>query len=395
MYFNSFLYPFFLALAVAIFWLIPVRFRTYVIIFFSLFFYAFTSFAHLFLIIGLSILVYFVGKKIRSEAEPRRKKNLFIGAIILIILTLIWFKYSNLFLGSVLQIFGRSNNSLLSLALPLGISFFTFEFVHYLIDLYHGRIPDHSAGEFFSFAFFFPSLTSGPIKRFQTFLATMREHKLFSRDYFFSGLLLILLGYSQKYFVADNLVSRTAFLSAPAVAPTGFALLSGLFLYSFRLYFDFAGLSNIAIGSALLFGVKVPINFSHPFFKSDLAAFWRSWHMSLTNWIRDYVYMPLVFKFRNSRFMIVFGLVVTMAMVGLWHGSSWNFLFFGIYHGTGLALLQVYRGFKIKRRLPQRLGYVFGVAATFIFVSLGWGFFVTHSLSDSILLYQRIFAKLV
>jgi alginate O-acetyltransferase complex protein AlgI len=279
--------------------------------------------------------------------------------------------------------------------MPLGISFFTFEYIHYLIDLNADKLPSHTASDFFTFAFFFPTLASGPIKRFQAFVLGINDVKNFSNQFILSGLFLILVGYLEKYLIADNLVSRTAFLAYPAVAPSATALLSGLFIYSFRLFFDFAGLSNIAIGSALFFGIKVPINFDRPFFKTDLALFWRSWHMSLTSWIRDYVYMPLVFHYRNAKSMIFIGLIVTMGLVGLWHGSSWNFLFFGLYHGFGLAALQIYRGFQPKRLIPKPIAGVIGMFITFIYVSFGWGFFVTHNLSDSMLIYRSIFAKLL
>jgi alginate O-acetyltransferase complex protein AlgI len=394
MFFNSFLYIIFLGVSVGIFWLLPGRFRFKVLVGCSLVYYAFASFAYLLLIIFLAVFVFIAGKKISRIENNNEKKKWLIGSLLVVILVLVWFKYSTLFFGGIASLLGFQMSGL-NILLPLGISFFTFEFIHYLIEIYFGHVAIHTAEEFFSFAFFFPTLASGPIKRFQTFIISLREHIFFSKPYFFTGILYIIGGYAQKNLIADNLVTRTAFLSTPAIAPTSSALLSGLFLYSIRLYFDFAGLSNIAIGSALLFGIKVPINFHWPFFQRDLAAFWRSWHMSLTSWIRDYVYMPLVFHFRNSKGAIILGLVLTMSVVGLWHGSSWNFLVFGIYHGIGLAFLQIMRSFQRKKILPYRFGYVLGMLITFVYVSFGWGFFVTNSLADSILLYSRIFAKII
>lgn len=392
MLFNTLLYPCFLGLSLAVFWAVPPRFRQRVLIALSLLFYAWTSIAYLILIILLAVFVYVCGQWITRSPTATQKKKTFLSALIVVVTVLLFFKYSGLLALSLASMLGYSAPSW-SILLPLGISFFTFEFIHYLIEVYQGHISAHTPSEFFTFAFFFPTLQSGPIKRFQTFVESLRTHA-FSLTFFLSGIGYILVGYAQKYLVADNLVPRTAFLSTPAFAPTGFALLSGLFFYSFRLYFDFSGLSNIAIGSALLFGIKVPINFDRPFFQSDLAAFWRRWHMSLTSWIRDYVYMPLVFRFRTNKYMTVIGLVLTMALVGLWHGSSWNFLFFGMYHGLGLAALQLLRMKKRKKMLPPRIGFAVGMVATFVFVSLGWGLFVTHSMSDSILLYSRIFASL-
>jgi alginate O-acetyltransferase complex protein AlgI len=392
MLFNTLLYPCFLAIVVAVFWAIPWRFRSLVIIFASLIFYGWSSIAYLLLIALLAIFVYLAGQSILHTDESLKKRKTFLIAITIVVAVLIFFKYSRLFTLSIASLFGFAPPAW-SILLPIGISFFTFEFIHYLIEVNLGHIKTHSKTEFFAFAFFFPTLQSGPIKRFQTFVDSLRSH-VFSLSVFLSGITYILIGYAQKYLIADSLVIRTSFLSTPEFAPTGFAILSGLFFYSFRLYFDFAGLSNIAIGSALLFGIMVPVNFDRPFLQSDLAAFWRRWHMSLTSWIRDYIFMPLVFRFRNNKYMTVIGLVLTMALVGLWHGSSWNFLFFGMYHGCGLALLQVYRMKKRQRVLPLRLGRVVGVIFTFVFVSFGWGFFVTHSMHDSILLYERVFASL-
>lgn len=347
------------------------------------------------LIVCLAVFVYCSGRMMQRAADPQKRKRVFGVSLLGVLSILIWFKYSNLLVGSVAAIFGLPVNGWLQVVMPLGISFFTFEYVHYLIELYFNHIPEHQAAEFFSFAFFFPTLTSGPIKRFQNFTTGLRENSNFSSEKLYTGGLYIVTGYLQKYLIADNLISRTVFLANPVTAPTTTALVSGLFIYSFRLYFDFSGLSNIAIGSALLFGLKVPLNFDHPFFKTDLASFWRSWHISLTSWIRDYVYMPLVFRFRNNKAVATLGVVLTMSLVGMWHGSSWNYLFFGLYHGLGLSLQQLLRSFKSRLHLPKVLTSIIGWGVTFVFVSFGWAFFVTHSLSDSVLIYKLIFAKFI
>lgn len=394
MLFNTFIYPFFLAGAVLVFWVAPKRFRLISLVAFFLVFYGFSEIKFLILILFLAIFTYLIGKQIKiKETKVDKKKYLLIG-IAVIILALILFKYGNLLLRTAEDIIG-GDLGISRILLPLGISFFTFEFVHYLVEMYYGRLPEHTAAEFFSFALFFPTLASGPIKRFPKFFQSVRDNQLFSIKFFITGLFFILLGYSQKYFIADNLVERTAFLTTPSIIPTNTAVLTGLFFYSFRIFFDFAGLSNIAIGSALLFGIAVPINFYWPYFRKDLAGFWKYWHMSLTNWIRDYVYMPLVFRFRNSKFITFGAVILTMGLIGLWHGSSWNFLFFGLYHGIGLAFLQITRSFTVRPILPKWLSYGLGMLATFVFVTLGWPLFVTTSLHDSILLYQKILAIFV
>ena len=391
MLFNTFVYPFFLAVSVALFWMSPARFRLVSLLAISVVFYGFNGAKFLILVCLLSMFTYGIGMKLSSIADPVKKKKYLWFGIAVILCVLLFFKYSNLFLSTIQDLIGGDIN-FKTIFLPLGISFFTFEFIHYLVEMYYGRLAKHTMLEFFSFALFFPTLASGPIKRFNKFFDSTRNAQFFSKKFFITGLFFILFGYIQKYLVADNLVEQTAFLSTPGLAPSGKAILSGLVFYSFRIYFDFAGLSNIAIGSALLFGITVPINFSWPYLRKDLASFWKYWHMSLTSWIRDYIYMPLVFRFRHSRLVTIFAVVVTMALIGLWHGASWNFLFFGLYHGVGLAVLQT-RIFSLKyyEMMPKWLRDGIGMAATFICVTLGWPFFVTASLHDSLLLYQKIF----
>lgn len=395
MLFNTFIYPFFLAGAVLVFWVAPKKFRLISLIVFSLVFYGFSEVKFLILILFLSIFTYLIGRQIKNKGTKADKKKYLLAGIIVIIFALVFFKYGNLLLQTVADIAG-GNLGISRILLPLGISFFTFEFVHYLVEMYYGRLPEHTAVEFFSFALFFPTLASGPIKRFPKFFQSIRGNQSFSIKFFITGLFFILFGYSQKYFIADNLVERTAFLTTPSIIPTNAAVLTGLFFYSFRIFFDFAGLSNIAIGSALLFGIEVPTNFYWPYFRKDLASFWKYWHMSLTSWIRDYVYMPLVFRFRNSKFITFGAVILTLGLVGLWHGSSWNFLFFGLYHGIGLAILQIKRSSQtFSAILPKWAKYGLGMLVTFVFVTLGWPLFVTTSLHDSILLYQKIFAIFV
>jgi alginate O-acetyltransferase complex protein AlgI len=271
--------------------------------------------------------------------------------------------------------------------LPLGISFFTFEFVHYLIDAYRGKIPDHSPLTFFGFTFFFPTLVSGPIKRFQPYAASIHEN-VFKAQEFWAGILLIFLGYSQKYMFADPLIPFTSILEHPEALPSTFSAASGLFLYSLRIYFDFAGLSNIAIGSALLFGILVPRNFNNPYFSPDIQQFWRRWHMSLGSWVLDYIYIPLGGN-RGGKIRTTVNLVAAMVIIGIWHGAGWNFAVWGLYHGLGLAAHRVWRSFVPASDLL--IARILGTIGTFVFVTIGWAFFVTSSLTDSFLLLSKAF----
>lgn len=385
MYFNSVTYPFFLAAAVAVYWVLPKRYRLYWLIAASLFFYSVNDATFLVFVLGLVGVVVVVREHMVRHDEPLSRMRLWFGTGVGIVLSaLLCFKYGNLVLSLT------PARDTVWIAMPLGISFFTFEFIHYLVELYHRRVPAHTRTEFMTFSLFFPTLLSGPIKRIAPFLTSLRTSPADISRYMVTGCWLIIFGYAQKYLIADVLIERTVFLSDPMNAPSRLALLTGLFFYSFRIFFDFAGLSNIAIGSALLFGITVPINFHWPYGRKDLASFWKYWHMSLTNWIRDYIYMPLVFRFRHHGWVMIVALIGTMGLVGMWHGATLNFLFFGLYHGAGLALLQAVRQRQRRQLLPLRIRQVGGALATFVFVMFGWPFFVTHSLTDSLYMYKEL-----
>jgi alginate O-acetyltransferase complex protein AlgI len=300
------------------------------------------------------------------------------------------FKYLTLVISTVSELFGHASLWNISIALPLGISFFTFEFIHYIADIYRGKIGNHNFLTFLSFTFFFPTLVSGPIKRFETFESSLQE-KQFLPAMFWTGCITILLGYSQKYLIADMLVPFTTALSAPQTIPTQTFAIAGIVCYAIRIYADFLGMSNIAIGSALLFGITVPKNFHAPYLSSDIALFWRRWHMSLSSWVRDYLYIPLGGN-RVGRMREYANVFIVMTIVGLWHGASWNFAIWGLWHGIGLAFHRLWRDLRPEHAIFEtRFAKLCGCFLTCAFVTIGWTFFVTTSLEDSFHLLSIIF----
>lgn len=385
MLFNSYTYLLFLAVACCLYWLVRPGYRAGVLILLGLAFYSYQNPAHVLLILGMSVFTYAAGHAIMASPHGRRRTLLY--ALTCILLCFVVFKYLRLLLATYSSLTGVPVTPV-SLAMPLGISFFTFEFIHYLTDIRRGKIGPHRASDFFGFILFFPTMVAGPIKRFQGFAASLHETR-FSPAAFWTGVLLLLLGYSQKYLLADPLIPFTAELQHPHVILTRMSAVGGLTLYSFRIYFDFAGLSNIAVGSSLLLGVVVPRNFSMPYLSTDIQDFWRRWHMSLGSWVRDYIYISLGGNRRGFAATLFF-LFLSMVIVGIWHGASWNFAAWGAYHGLGLAVHRVW-----KRHVPDtrsRVRSVLGCAATFVFVTIGWGFFVTSSLHDSLILFAKIFS---
>ena len=276
--------------------------------------------------------------------------------------------------------------------LPLAISFFTFEFVHYIIDRRRGMIAERPASHFFAFAFFFPTMVAGRFKRFEGFDDQLAKPAL-SAEEAWNAVVRIAVGAAKKIVVADSL----AIFVQPLLQRQGFADLSrrpssSRSAYSLRIYFDFSGYSDIAIGSARLFGLKVPENFDWPYLRTSIAGFWRHWHMSLQTWIADYIYKPLGGSMRFGRTVV--NTLAAMSISGLWHGADWHFVAWGVYHGVLLVLYRIWRVFVRPPTLGRLDGAESAVARawrwrgvrwaragasgllTFSLVTLGWGLFI-------------------
>lgn len=376
MLFNSYAYPAFLLLCVAAYWLLPKAVRPWLLIAAGMVFYALHSIASLALVLVLCTIVFAV-------LGLPSARSLGLAACLLVLSTLAYFKYGRLLADTV-----HLPSSWVDIAMPLGISFFTFELIHLLVDQRRNKLDEVSMRDFLAFIFFFPSLLAGPIKRFQQFSASLSASRI-RPEYLYWGIGLLVLGYTQKYLLADPLIPFTRTLAHPSALATQTSAAAGLFLYSLRIYFDFAGLSNIAIGSALLFGILLPRNFRSPYLSPNLIDFWGRWHMSLGHWVRDYIYIPL----GGSRVGIprqMINLLISMTVVGIWHGASWNFAVWGLYHGLGLAVCHTWRRIRGKRSAGL-LSRILGCIGTFAFVTIGWAFFVTSSFGDSLILLSLIF----
>lgn len=377
MIFNEALYPLFLLISVAVFYLIPVRWRASWLFASGLAFYAY--YADIFvLLFGVEALaVWWLMKRWRT------RRDVFVLGILATVLILGYYKYRNMALLSWAQIQQLWNTQALppveSLILPLAISFFTFEFIHYLVDMHQDKVEKHSLTEFMAFVMFFPTMIAGPIKRFQGFVPQILSAR-FRWDNLATGMQRIVVGSAKKIIIADSMDLWIAPLQGGALASYDPATLwVALFCYSIKIYVDFSGYSDIAIGSARLFGIIVPENFNWPYLRPNIALFWRHWHISLTSWITDYVFKPL----GGSR--VAFGrallnTLIAMAVSGIWHGAAWHFVVWGLYHGSLLSLHRIWRE-KIKPRVPwvERFPKIYTglcTALTFFLVTLGWGLFI-------------------
>ena len=307
------------------------------------------------------------------------------------------FKYSNFFGG--LFYGGDAKASPLywkDVFLPLGISFFTFEFIHYAADVRTGKFDPKQVrpGELLAFFLFFPTMVAGPIKRIQDFLPKLRESPGADALDWHRGVTRILVGLVKKFAIADFLTALTDHLNKNDILRAGgplegrLTLLLWVFAYGFKIYFDFSAYSDIAIGSARLFGIRVPENFNAPYIRRNIAEFWQSWHISLYRWLVDYVFIPLGGS-RVAPILIYRNLIVVMLASGLWHGAGLNYIVWGIWHAALLCLHRLWSR-HVSKDWPASPALSFaGWITTFVSVNLGWAFFAMD-FSTALLFLQKI-----
>jgi alginate O-acetyltransferase complex protein AlgI len=392
MIFNTFSYFFLFLLPGAIgFRLASPTFRPWIIILFGAAFFVFFSVTQLAGWVGAACLLLFLWESLISRWY-RPGARWCLGGVAVAIVALGVFKYWNFLTGLPYGGLAKANPWYWTGAfLPLGISFFTFEFIHYAVDRWKNRTEPGKFSEYLAFILFFPTMVAGPIKRYQDFLPNLRAP---SREWALDwrlGITRILVGLSKKFVVADLLTALTDHLNATDIARAERWILPiWLLAYGLKIYMDFSAYSDIAIGSARLFGLKVPENFDWPYLQTNIAKFWQHWHMSLSKWLTDYIYIPL----GGSRVpvpLVFRNLLLTMLISGVWHGAGLNFVVWGLWHGL---LLVIHRAWNRRPNSgdtpPSQTGKILGWAVTFAAVNLGWTFFVMD-LPTGWLFLRRLF----
>jgi D-alanyl-lipoteichoic acid acyltransferase DltB (MBOAT superfamily) len=397
MLFNSFGYlVFFLPAIVAAFWLCPQRLRPALLLIASYGFYMSWKPIYGLLIFGLSLGNYILGLVIGRSKHHR--KWWLTAAIALNLLTLGVFKYAYFArntANSIASLFHfQVPDIAMQIILPLGISFFVFEFIHYVCDVYEGSKPISSFFDLALFASFFPTQIAGPIKRYQDFIPQLYKKSVFNFATFQQGISLILFGLFKKVVFADNLapVAQAAFEHPQLLSSVDLWL--AVYAFAFQIYFDFSGYTDIARGSALLFGYKVPINFNLPYLASSISDFWRRWHISLSTWLRDYLFIPLGGS-RGSRMVTYRNLFITMALGGLWHGAAAHFVMWGCYQGVMLILHKEFQrvtdGQQIWNHIKSTTAFkVASIVFTFQIVCIGWVFFRASDMGASLSIIKKL-----
>ena len=339
MLFNSFAFAVFLPIVFILYWVLPHKARWILILAASYYFYMSWNAKYIFLILFTTIISYVAAILLEKTENLRTKKGILVGTAVICLGVLFFFKYFNFVSESVTAVFRlfaiQMNPVLLNLLLPVGISFYTFQTLSYVIDVYKGDVKvEHHFGYYATFISFFPQLVAGPIERTNNLLPQIKTEHKFNYDQATYGLKLMVWGYFKKIVIADTL---SQFVSKVYDAPqgfSGFALILATVFFTLQIYCDFSGYSDIAIGTAKLLGINLMTNFKSPYFSQSIKEFWSRWHISLSTWFRDYVYIPLggsrVGKIRHA-----VNLLITFLISGLWHGANWTFVIWGGIHGLG------------------------------------------------------------
>ena len=393
MLFNSFAYALFLPVVFIIYWSMPDRHRWVWLLAASCYFYMSWNPRYIILIIGVTLISYASALIIeRTQSRTRKKAVLWAGGIVCLSFLFV-FKYFNLFAGTFSTIMSGLcipvHPVTLDLLLPVGISFYTFQTLSYMIDVYRGDISaEKNLGIYATFVSFFPQLVAGPIERAGNLLPQLTEEKRFDYKGITRGLKLIAWGLLKKMCVADLLAVQVDAVYQSLETCTGGDLLFAVIGFSIQIYCDFSGYSDIAVGSANILGINLMNNFSSPYYSASVREFWSRWHISLSGWFRDYVYIPLggnrCGKFRHS-----FNLMCTFLLSGLWHGASWTFVVWGGIHGLAQILENTIEPY-IKNIRTRRAGSVVSVLFVFSFCSLAWVFFRAETFRDAVYVLTHI-----
>lgn len=347
------------------------------LILFSLSFYMVSGLRTTIYLILFIIIIYFSGKILDYINTKSTKRSFFILSLLFVVLTLSYYKY----ITFILELF-QSGTGILSIVIPLGLSFIMFEAISYLVDIYKGDTKSGSLIDVFLFFTFFPKIASGPIVLWKDFSSQIYNRKV-SVDLFFSGMNRVMIGFAKKSIMADSLGTVVQSINENTQlgidSPTAFL---GALCYFLQIYYDFSGYSDIAIGISRIFGFDFKENFNYPYTSTSIGEFWRRWHISLGTWFREYIYIPL----GGNRKHVYINLFVVFLITGIWHGSTFNFVIWGVAHGL---LIMIERAFREKvwyKKIPALFKWMF----TMVFVYLTWIIFMIPSLTQAIIYYKSM-----
>lgn len=391
MLFNSWEFLIFLPVVLVIYYTLSRRAQNVWLLLCSYFFYGWWDWRFTSLLLISTVLDFNCARQM--ERRPRQARLFLIGSLCGNLGILGMFKYVNFFMDSTVRVLNsfhlHPNVPALKVILPVGISFYTFQTLSYTIDVYRGKLkPTHNFIDFALYVAFFPQLVAGPIERAANLLPQMQKKRVVDERMFTTGLFLILIGYVKKVGIADAVAPYVESAFANPNGRYSTHLLIALYLFSFQIYCDFSGYSDIARGVGRLLGVKIMENFNQPYFSTNVTEFWRRWHISLSSWLKDYLYIPLGGN-RHGKVKTYRNLMLTMILGGLWHGAKWTFVIWGTLHGLYLVIHKLILGDR-QVSLVQRLQspadcvrFIMKSLFTFHLVTLTWVFFRSGDFSHA------------
>jgi D-alanyl-lipoteichoic acid acyltransferase DltB (MBOAT superfamily) len=400
MIFNSLTFLVFLLMVFSLYWLFDRRGQNVLLLVASYVFYGWWDWRFLIMIFASSLLDFWIGLRIAGTEDQFRRKCYLALTLAANLGLLGFFKYCNFFAASFAELLHglgfQASWTTLHIVLPVGISFYTFKTLSYNIDVYRGDCPaHHNLLEFLTFIAFFPELVAGPIMRATNLLQQFVRPRVFDVELAKDGLRQMLWGFFQKVVVADGLATYVNAKFAHAGGVHGEQLLLAGYFFAFQIYCDFAGYSNIAFGVARLFGFTLVRNFNYPYFSRNIAEFWQRWHISLSTWFRDYLYIPLGGS-RVSFPRLVFNLMLVFAISGLWHGANWTFVIWGVLNGLYFIPILLRRRFfgreEASARDHAKLSDWPWILLVFHLVLIGWIFFRAQSMAGAVLVFKTIMA---
>ena len=401
MLFNSLEFILFFIVVSVSFFLTPSKWRWLFLLIASYFFYMCWKMEYALLIIGSTVFTFYVTAWMEKQKEKKKRTIALVSILICNLGILFLFKYFNFFSGAfndILGIFSSTGSQVtLRLLLPVGISFYTFQIIGYSLDVYWERHKSEKhLGVFALYVVFFPQLVAGPIERSSQLIPQFYEKKTFQPDNIVVGLKIMIWGFFKKLVIADKIA---AFVDPIFTSPDEFNALwtiVAVLLFAIQIFCDFSGYTDIAIGTARVMGFTLMQNFNRPYFAKSITEFWRRWHISLSQWINDYLYTPIVLGKREwGRNGILYALVVTFTLVGFWHGAEWTFVFFGLSHGLIMAfeVISKKQRKKIYKKLPNWPISLITTLLTFLFWCLSLILFRSSNLSDAFTTYKKLFSS--
>lgn len=396
MLFNSFEFLVFLPIVFLLYWFVfrPRQWQNLLIVVASYVFYGWWDWRFLLLIALTSVCSYASGLLIEHYGNHRHTQRAISAANIILNLAILGvFKYYNFFVDNLNTLFSTFGYHLdwvtINVILPVGISFYTFQALSYTIDVYRNNIhATHDPIEFFAYISFFPQLVAGPIERATNLLPQFQKERPFDYAKAVDGCRQMLWGFFKKLVIADNCAIAVNQIWEGYVDKTGLVLLMGGILFTFQIYCDFSGYSDIAIGCARLFGFNLMRNFNFPYFSRSIPEFWRRWHISLTTWFRDYIYFPLGGS-RCDKWKIIRNVYIVWAISGLWHGAAWTFVCWGLFHATLLAVYNLfgintkYKNIVAEGRYLPHAKELAQMLLTFLLAVIGWIIFRAESMTQA------------